>query len=79
MERHKNMSKPARIEKSAYHEAGHAVAAYALKRRFGKITIVPESDKLDSMTMPESNWIDFDLVYDLKPKARNRIEADIII
>jgi ATP-dependent Zn protease len=79
MERHKTMNKLAQIEKTAYHEAGHAVAAYALRRRFGKITIVPMSDKLSAMTTPESNWIDFNLVYDLKPKARNRIEADIII
>jgi hypothetical protein len=30
----------------AYHEAGHAVVAVALRRRFRKVTIVPEHDSL---------------------------------
>lgn len=30
----------------AYHEAGHAVVAVVLGRRFRKVTIVPESDSL---------------------------------
>jgi len=33
-----------RLEATAYHEAGHAVAGYLLRRRFEYVTIVPEGD-----------------------------------
>ena len=30
------------LEATAYHEAGHAVAGFALKRAFAKVSIVPD-------------------------------------
>ena len=35
-----------KVEKTAYHEAGHAVAAFYMKRSFRYVTIEPEEDSL---------------------------------
>jgi len=32
------------LERTAYHEAGHAVAAYALRKRVSSVTIVPDTE-----------------------------------
>lgn len=44
----KQRKKATELERIAYHEAGHAVMAYILRRRFHSITIDPE--KLDDNT-----------------------------
>jgi hypothetical protein len=44
----KRRKKVTELERNAYHEAGHAVMAYILQRRFHFITIDP--DKLDENT-----------------------------
>jgi hypothetical protein len=36
------------LERTAYHEAGHAVAAWVQHRRFTRVTIVPQGDVLGS-------------------------------
>ena len=37
-----------RLERTGYHEAGHAVMCYILRQRFTKVTIVPNADVLVS-------------------------------
>lgn len=44
----KRRKKATELERHAYHEAGHAVMAYILRRRFHSVTIDPE--KLDENT-----------------------------
>ena len=44
----KRLKKTTELEEIAYHEAGHAVMAYLLRRRFHSITIDPK--KLDENT-----------------------------
>jgi ATP-dependent Zn protease len=39
---------------TAYHEAGHAVAAWTFGMRFKRVTIVPKDDSLGSLTL--SMW-----------------------
>lgn len=40
------VKKLTRLEKTAYHEAAHGVAAYCLNRRFKCVTIVADEDSL---------------------------------
>lgn len=50
------------IEKTAYHEAGHAMAFMVLKTRFSKVSIVPDDESLGRVTndLPDS-FFDEDL------------------
>jgi hypothetical protein len=65
-----------KLQRTTYHEAGHAVASYVLKRRFSKITIIPGGDHLGSTSKLDSSLYD---VSDRDSNSRNRIEADIIV
>jgi ATP-dependent Zn protease len=67
-----------KLKEVAYHEAGHAVAAFLMRRRFKKVSIIPEGNALGcldgcgwrSKQNPE---------YDDVARLRNRIEGQIII
>lgn len=66
-------------EQTAYHEAGHAVAAYVLRRRFSKVTIVEHEDSVGSMTLPPSYWSGFNPDVDQSRGSRARIEKEIMV
>jgi ATP-dependent Zn protease len=34
-----------KLKKTAYHEAGHAVAAFAMSKRFKRVSTIPNPDK----------------------------------
>src|SRR5436305_1804383 len=40
--RDKRRKRPAELECTAYHEAGHAVAAFALRRAVRRVSVVPD-------------------------------------
>ena len=62
----------------AYHEAGHAVAAFLMRRRFKKVTIIPEGNALGSLA--GCGWRSkLNPEYDDGARLRHRIEADIIV
>ncbi len=65
------------IEKTAYHEAGHAVAAFYYKRRFIKISIIPDPESLGRVIYPESYWKWFHLDKN-STRFRARIEEEIL-
>ncbi len=65
------------IEKTAYHEAGHAVAAFYYKRRFVKISIVPDDESLGRVIYPNSYWKWFKFDKNT-PIIRARIEEEIL-
>jgi ATP-dependent Zn protease len=45
--------KPSKIEKIAYHEAGHAVACHLLWRAFTRVSIIPDDDSLSRVEYPK--------------------------
>jgi hypothetical protein len=45
--------KPSKIEKIAYHEAGHAVACHLLRRAFTRVSIIPDDDSLGGVEYPK--------------------------
>ena len=45
--------KPSKIEKIAYHEAGHAVACHLLRRAFTRVSIIPDDDSLGRVEYPK--------------------------
>ena len=65
-------------ERTAYHEAGHAVAAYLMHRRFKHITIVPEGDVLGRVKFSLPNSFRPDHL-DTDRRNEKRIETEIII
>jgi ATP-dependent Zn protease len=42
--------RPTKLERTAYHEAGHAVAAYSLRWKIIEVSIVPDPDSLGHVT-----------------------------
>lgn len=76
-------SKPpdeAELKATAYHEAGHAVAAIALKRDFGKVSIEPSESEGDlghvlTPKPPMSFWPGMPC----RPEDKELIEADILV
>lgn len=73
------VKKPSPIEKVAYHEAGHAVAAYIFHRRFSSVSIIPKDDYLGIMTRPKTESLEQDLLDMDDFRNRKRIESEIII
>lgn len=66
------------LEGTAYHEAGHAVAAYLRNRRFTAITIVPEGATLGRCEFSGGpTAIEFDA--ESYRRTRDRIETLIIV
>jgi len=70
--------RPSRIERTAYHEAGHAVAAYLRRLRFTNISIVPYRGTLGRCEFSEAPVI-VDLNAHSIERARRRIETLIIV
>ena len=66
------------IEKTAYHEAGHAVASYFHHIPFSSITIIPEEDCLGCLKHPEPKnpFHEFD---DITLKKADWIEKMILV
>jgi len=65
-----------KLQRKAYHEAGTAVAAYVLRRRFREITIIQKSVHLGSMSKPVPS---LDGIFDRDSKSTNQTEANIIL
>jgi ATP-dependent Zn protease len=70
--------RPSRIERTAYHEAGHAVAAYLRRLRFTNISIIPDRGTLGRCEFSEAPVI-IDLNAHSIGHARRRIETLIIV
>lgn len=68
-----------KLEKIAYHEAGHAVAAYYLKRRFKSVTIIPSEGYLGLLESHKSQFKNFDPECDNSHRTVNRIGTEIMI
>ena len=64
--------KPSRIERTAYHEAGHAVAAYLRHWRFTGISIVPDRYTLGRCFFSEREIVLRTLDQDPEPQPRKR-------
>jgi hypothetical protein len=70
--------RPSRIERTAYHEAGHAVAAYLRRLRFTSISIIPYRGTLGHCEFSEAPVI-IDLNAHSIGHARRRMETLIIV
>lgn len=69
-----------RLEKTAYHEAGHAVVAYCLRRRFAEVSIIPADDTRGHVGRPGNAIEGLDPYMDAESaRTRNRIEAEIMV
>jgi hypothetical protein len=67
-----------RIERTAYHEAGHAVAAYVRHLRFTSISIIPDRGTLGRCEFSETGVV-IDPESGTQLRARRRIETLIIV
>ncbi len=67
-----------RVERTAYHEAGHAVAAYLRHLRFTSISIVPDTGTLGRCEFSETAIV-LDLDSSAALRTRRRIETMIIV
>lgn len=65
-----------KLKKTAYHEAGHAVASYELHIPFTYITIIPEEDSLGHVKHPELH--NFNPEWDNSLRVIDRAERMII-
>lgn len=70
------MNKHSRLKKTAYHEAGHAVAYYFLHLPFKYVTIEPEEDSLGHL-QPFPPPKSFHPDYNSDTKAQKRIEKEV--
>jgi Peptidase family M41 len=70
--------RPARVERTAYHEAGHAVAAYLRHLRFTSISIIPYRGTLGRCEFSEAGVI-LDLDLRAMSRTRRRIETLIVV
>lgn len=68
---------PSTLERTASHEAGHAVAGYALSRPFRRVSIKPGKNNLGHCLF-EPYGKSFDPELDLNSRIRERLEAGII-
>ena len=65
-----------RLERTAYHEAGHAVACWAYGLRFKRVTVVPRDDSLGHLAgWP---WGKGMQAYSLTAASERRFEAQIV-
>jgi hypothetical protein len=65
------------IERTAYHEAGHAVASYYLHVALSSVTIIPEEDSLGHIKHPKLN--NFEPEWDNSLKVVDRAERMILV
>ena len=68
--------KMSELERTAYHEAGHAVAAFALNRRVRSVTVIPDGDTLGQNLYGKARMIQPDAGVDRR--TRNEIERRFI-
>lgn len=64
-------------ERTAIHEAGHAVAAFAQHRRLGRVTIIPEGDSLGSCGSGSLGHFRPDIDVDRATQAK--VDREVII
>jgi len=70
--------KPKSLMQTAYHEAGHGVAASLMKIRFTRLSIISDEDSLGRMS--GSKWTsNFNPEYTDQKILRSRIERHIIV
>lgn len=67
--------RPTKLERTAYHEAGHAVAAYSLRRKIIEVSIVPEPGLLGRVT--HTLLKDFHPDYDTRLSTLRKGEKEI--
>jgi Peptidase family M41 len=67
-----------RLRRVAYHEAGHAVAAYVLRLPMREVSIIEEADSLGHMEHAPTPWFQPDVWYGDDRRTEHRIEARII-
>ena len=69
----------AREEALAYHVAGHAVAAYILRQRFSKVSIVDDADNLGHLAHGGPHSKGFHPEWDDSPRTRTQAEKEIMV
>ena len=71
--------RPSKLERTAYHEAGHAVAAYDQRRRISRVSIIPDFEEGTLGHCSYSQfWKDFHPDINDDSKTRGHIETAII-
>ena len=69
-----------KLKATAYHEAGHAVAAFAMGKRFKKVSVIPNSDEDSLGRVSGCGWKSkLNPEFDDGARVRNLVEAQIII
>ncbi len=69
-----------KLKKTAYHEAGHAVAAFALSKRFKKVSIIPSPTEDSLGRLLGCDWDSkLNPEFDEGARLRHLVEAQIII
>jgi len=77
MGRKRKTPKTTRLERTAYHEAGHAVAAFELRRAFRHISIEPREESLGHVLYAQ--WSKhFQPDQDSSARTRNEVERAVI-
>lgn len=67
-----------RLERTAYHEAGHAVASYFLHVKIKAVTIIPSEETLGQLTHPPLHF-GRQGVFDDSVRGINRAERHVIV
>ena len=67
-----------KLERTAYHEAGHTVMAYWLRKRIRYITIVPNTDCQGHLRRGKNQDL-HDAEYDRSPRTRSGIEKEVMV
>ena len=65
------------LERVAYHEAGHAVAAVAVGRRFLRVSIIPDDETVGRCTFPRPSR-PFHSITTVDGRDRRRLNAAIV-
>ena len=69
-----------KLKKTAYHEAGHAVAAFILRKRFKKISIIPNPYENSLGRLSGCGWkSNLNPEFDEDGRLRHMVETQIII
>ena len=69
-----------RLERTAYHEAGHAVIAWQRKyaKKFKYVTILPDGDSLGHVLNEDYSKSDFQDVFDVTLTQRAKMSDDVV-
>lgn len=74
------ITKQKRLERIAFHEAGHTIACIGVRRAFKNVTIVPNEENFGALH--HRKWFNFDLSttsWDWDPKELNQIRKKIFV